>query len=814
MDAHTLELLEFDRLRQIVAGYSATSLGRDACLELLPLHDLQEIEHRLQETDELLDLVRAGLGPSLGSLTDIRPLVRRAQTHATLAADEICDVSNSLRVIQDVSGWLEKHTDKSPRLAALKIGLSDYSSLLNTIDGCLDARGEVLETASRRLSNIRREIQVSEQKIQETLKNLIRSLDSRGLLRYPNYTMVGHHYVVPVIRERRGEVSGSVQRTSASSETVYVEPSAIADQSAQLAFLRDKEKKEVRRILHWLSEQIGQVGDSLILAICKMAELDFTVARARYAQDFRHHRPNFAKQGLYLRSARHPLLEHLFRESVEEIPLETPPPETIPEPLDPVETAADQALDIKQSADPASQPEPNPAIAKKTLPPKSPEFMALPAGMKPPATGPEIKHSKPPAPSLLFAQLPKALDLQPELESPEPVEVEPQPVSMEPILRGGLGVDYAALAEQRRQEKKARAAARPVYQRPELKPVEFQPVLKPAVMAKKRQVTPIDIHLGFDFQLLVVTGPNTGGKTVALKTLGLLSVMAQCGLFIPAAEGSQVQLLDDVLADIGDEQSLEQSLSTFSSHMRRITAILNKTTPRTLVLLDEVGAGTDPAEGAALGRAIVDEIDSLGSLAVITTHLGEMKTIAFGNARVRNANVEFDLESLKPLYHLRIGEAGKSHALAIARRLQLPAHVVDRAENYLKAASPADSSAFEDLQALRLEAEKARQEALKAQSDARRLQEELEKALAEQRGRDRKAEELKAARELLKIGDRVVIPRLGYDRPGRVAKIDFKKRSASIAIGHMKWDATIDELLPLEDAEPTLPTKPQYRDLR
>ena len=814
MDAHTLELLEFDRLRQIVAGYSATSLGRDACLELIPLHDLQEIEHRLQETDELLDLVRAGLGPSLGSLTDIRPLVRRAQTHATLAADEICDVSNSLRVIQDVSGWLEKHTDKSPRLAALKIGLSDYSSLLNTIDGCLEARGEVLDTASRRLSNIRREIQVADQKIQETLKNLIRSLDSRGLLRYPNYTMVGHHYVVPVIRERRGEVSGSVQRTSASSETVYVEPSAIADQSAQLAFLRDKEKKEVRRILHWLSEQIGQVGDSLILAICKMAELDFTVARARYAQDFRHHRPNFAKQGLYLRSARHPLLEHLFRESVEEIPLETPPPETIPEPLEPVETAADQASDINQSADPASQPEPNPAIAKKTLPQKSPEFMALPAGMKPPATGPEIKHSKPPAPSPLFARLPKALDLQPELESPEPVEVEPQPVSMEPILRGGLGVDYAALAEQRRQEKKARAAARPVYQRPELKPVEFQPALKPAVMAKKRQVTPIDIHLGFDFQLLVVTGPNTGGKTVALKTLGLLSVMAQCGLFIPAAEGSQVQLLDDVLADIGDEQSLEQSLSTFSSHMRRITAILNKTTPRTLVLLDEVGAGTDPAEGAALGRAIVDEIDSLGSLAMITTHLGEMKTIAFGNARVRNANVEFDLESLKPLYHLRIGEAGKSHALAIARRLQLPAHLVDRAENYLKAASPADSSAFEDLQALRLEAEKARQEALKAQSDARRLQEELEKALAEQRGRDRKAEELKAARELLKIGDRVVIPRLGYDRPGRVAKIDFKKRSASIAIGHMKWDATIDELLPLEDAEPTLPTKPQYRDLR
>jgi len=275
-----------------------------------------------------------------------------------------------------------------------------------------------------------------------------------------------------------------------------------------------------------------------------------------------------------------------------------------------------------------------------------------------------------------------------------------------------------------------------------------------------------------------------------------------------------VVLLDDVLADIGDEQSLEQSLSTFSSHMRRITAILTRATEKTLVMLDEVGAGTDPAEGAALGRAIVDELDSHGCLSVVTTHLGELKSIAFTNTRVRNANVEFDLESLKPLYHLRIGEAGRSHALAIARRLQLPGHVVDRAENYLKQGSPLSNAAFDDLQSLRLDAEKARQEALAAQADAKRLKDELEKALAEQRGRDRKADDLKAARELLKIGDRVVIPRLGYDRPGRISKIDLKKRSASVAIGHMKWDASIDELIPLEDAEPTVPLKPQYRDPR
>lgn len=815
MDAHTLELLEFDRLRQIVAGYSATSLGRDACLELQPLTDQSEIDHRLQETEELLELVRAGLGPSLGSLTDIRPLVRRAQTHATLAADEICDVSNSLRVIQDVSQWLEKHTDNSPRLASLKIGLADYSSLLNTIDGCLDARGEVLDTASRRLSNIRREVQVSEQKIQDTLKNLIRSLDARGLLRYPNYTMVGHHYVVPVVRERRGEVSGSVQRTSASSETVYVEPSGIADQSAQLSFLRDKEKKEVRRILHWLSEQIGQVGESLIQAIGKMAELDFTVARARYANDYRHFRPVFGVKGLFLRAARHPLLEHLFRESVDEIKEDIIEPEVTPDTAEVIESAIIDAVNPEMEPVNELQSE----LEKKSLPVKSPAFMGLPAGMKTPVTAqPEAKKAKPPAPSPIFAQLPKASELAPVQEiladELELTDAEQEPEQNEPTLKGGLGVDYVALAEQRRLEKKAKAAAKTIYQRPVMKPVEFRAVAKAATLANKRQVTPIDIHLGFDFKLLVVTGPNTGGKTVALKTLGLLSVMAQCGLFIPAAEGSQVQLLDDVLSDIGDEQSLEQSLSTFSSHMRRITTILNKTTEKTLVLLDEVGAGTDPAEGAALGRAIVDELDNHGCMAVITTHLGEMKTIAFGNPRVRNANVEFDLESLKPLYHVRIGEAGRSHALAIARRLQLPGHVVDRAENYLKQASPLSSAAFDDLQSLRLEAERARQEALAAQSDTRRLQVELEKALAEQRGRDRKADELKAARELLKVGDRVVIPRVGYDRPGRVAKIDFKKRSASISIGHMKWDATIDELIPIEDGEPQMPSKPQYRDPR
>src|SRR3954470_15854498 len=160
--------------------------------------------------------------------------------------------------------------------------------------------------------------------------------------------------------------------------------------------------------------------------------------------------------------------------------------------------------------------------------------------------------------------------------------------------------------------------------------------------------------------------------------------MAQCGLHIPAFQGSQLPIFDDVLADIGDEQSLEQSLSTFSSHVRRVSEILSKATSQSLVLLDEMGAGTDPAEGAALGRAILDELDAIGCRSIVTTHIGDLKTYAFTNPRAENAAVEFDIESLRPLYRVRIGDIGQSNALQIARRLELPEHLVARAGRYLE----------------------------------------------------------------------------------------------------------------------------------
>ena len=269
--------------------------------------------------------------------------------------------------------------------------------------------------------------------------------------------------------------------------------------------------------------------------------------------------------------------------------------------------------------------------------------------------------------------------------------------------------------------------------------VELRNARHPLIDTKK--VVPISLRLGTDFDTMIITGPNTGGKTVTLKTVGLLTLMAECGLHVPAGDGSQLSTVNAILADIGDEQSIAQSLSTFSSHMKTIVDVVAQCDNRTLVLFDELGAGTDPAEGAALAMAIIEFCRKMGSRVVATTHYAELKLYAMRTEGVINASCEFDVETLRPTYRLLIGIPGKSNAFAISRKLGLSEEILKEADDLVGKSDKDFEDVLSQLEQQRQQMEAARLEAERLRAQTRKIKEQNEEYQAQLRREKEKAME-------------------------------------------------------------------------
>jgi DNA mismatch repair protein MutS2 len=677
MDPHTLDLLGFAKVCDLVAAYASCSLGKELAHQLEPETNTEKIRLSLALVTEMVEALGQGQTPPFGGLHDIRLLVRRAAIGSMLTAEQLLEVADTLTCTGSMYRYRMRLDARFQRLIALLAPIEDLGLVAKSITGCIDNRGQVLDMASPELARVRQHLADVDERVQNQIKRLLRDAELRKILRYPNATVSGDHYVLPVAVNHRHKLQGVVHRTSSTGETVFIEPAGVASLSAERAVLKGDEEREVHRVLRRLSGEVGKVARPLNHALDAMARLDLITAKARFSRDYGMSAPDINTDGrLWLRQARHPLLEGLWRAE---------------------------------------------------------------SGQRDPVGA----QSAPPV-------------------------VAPPPV--------------VARSPDRATEATSGTAWRPSHNASTLHTLHSP-------------VVPIDVRLGIQFNLLIITGPNTGGKTVTLKTTGLLCLMAQSGLHVPAADGSMLPVFHEILADIGDEQSLEQSLSTFSSHISRIAGILRRADAQSLVLLDELGAGTDPTEGAALGRAILDQLDRIGCRAMVTTHLGDLKTYAFSNDRAENAAVEFDVETLRPTYRLQIGQFGMSNALKIARRLKLPRELLQRARRYLRRRQRRTPE-LSRLQELREEAEKAREEALKAQHEAARQREEYVQKTAELEREAEEAAALREARAKLLPNDPVRVPR--FDKPGRIVRVDHKRNIAIVSVGLGQWEVPLDEVFPAE----------------
>jgi len=635
VDRFTLDKIEFDAVRRILAGFCACSLGKALARRISPSRNPQSIATWLDQTSQMVAAVRDVGLPPFGGITDISEALGRAEPGGGASAEDYAHIAATLDATGRLRQYLTALPEKLDLVIALADGIAPLEAQVEAIRAVIAADGTVRDDASSRLSTLRREMAETSRKIHDVIYGYLRQPEVARLLQHAQVTLHGDRYVLPVKADNRGRLPGVVHRMSNTGQTVFVEPNASVEMNNHLADLYVDERREVERLLHMLAVRIAPARDAMIATMKTVAQIDLLSAKAQYAYRFDMTCPAVTERGgLQFSQARHPLL-------------------------------IAQADRQQRSTIPAEQCHP---------------------------------------------------------------------------------------------------------------------------------VVPIDIRLGSDFDLLVITGSNTGGKTVALKTTALLAVMAQSGLHIPAERGATLPVFRNIFIDVGDEQSLEQSLSTFGAHVKRLRYILRKADKVSLVLLDELGAGTDPDEGGAIGQAVLDDLRHIGCLGMITTHLSVLKAYAMTHERVDNASVEFDTKSLSPTYRLHIGTPGESHAITVAGRLGLPKRLTGAARKYLGRQGKQFRRAIRATSTARQQAESARVEARQAKLAAEDRGEIYEAKLADLHRLQGEFETWLASLGELKAGDELMVPSL--NKPGRLVRLELHKQQAVVDVDNMQVEVPLKQLMP------------------
>ncbi len=509
MDTKDLALLEFPHIREIIGGYCSFSLSRDRALSLLPSCDFEEVKSGLEDSAEARKLLEDEPSVSISAIEDITSAVKAAERGKILDTGTLNAVRVTLEVTRLLHDKIIQHADHLPRLAAVASCMLPHLSLERAISNAISPDGELLPNASAKLASIRHKQRSCRAELVDKLQSYISSDAGRRYVQEPIVTEREGRFVIAVKSEFRNEVKGIVHDVSNSGASLFVEPWQTLDLGNAVKELQIEEAREIERILTELSEAVGAAAANICEGTRAAAEIDFSIAKARFA---RHFRATEAQ---------------IYRLSVSE-----------------------------------------------------PPFVHLEAARHP--------------------------------------------------LLGEAAV-------------------------------------------------PIDIDIGKEYAILVITGPNTGGKTVCLKTIGLLCTMTQAGLPIPASAKSRVPVFDGIYADIGDEQSIAQTLSTFGWHMSNISRILASAEGYSLVVLDELGASTDPQEGSALARALLIYLKENRFLAAVTTHYTELKVFAHVTDGLENASFDFDPRTLTPTYHMTLGVPGGSNAIATASHFGIPEAVISLA---------------------------------------------------------------------------------------------------------------------------------------